>query len=313
MSKKVLVAGGAGFVGSHLVDLLLEKNYEVTVLDNYITGHKKNIAHLQGKVRVIEKDIREPLKFDQKFDQIYNMASPASPVDFDKIPLFIMETAAVGHKNLLEVAKETGARIFFASTSEAYGDPEVHPQQEDYRGNVSCIGPRSCYDEAKRYGEALTMTYHRAYGVDTRIVRIFNTYGPRMRPEDGRVIPNFFSQALAKKALTVYGEGKQTRSLCYVRDEVEGLFALMESNEIRPVNVGNPNELTILQLAEAINKLLGNTAGIQFKPLPTDDPQRRRPDITRAKEVLNWEPKVSLDDGLKKTFEYFRDELTKKN
>ena len=309
---KVLVAGGSGFVGSHLVDLLLEKNYEVTVIDNYVTGHKKNLAHT-NKVQVIEKDIREPLKFDQKFDQIYNLASPASPVDFDRIPQFIMETASVGHKNLLEIGKLTGARVFFASTSEVYGDPEVHPQQEDYRGNVSCIGPRSCYDEAKRYGESLSMIYNRTYGVDTRIVRIFNTYGPRMRPEDGRVIPNFFSQALSKKPLTIYGDGKQTRSLCYVRDEVEGLFKLMESKETRPVNVGNPKELTILELAETINKLLGNTAGVEFKPLPTDDPQRRKPDITRAKEVLNWEPKVSLAEGLQKTFEYFRDELTRKN
>lgn len=309
--KKVLVAGGAGFVGSHLVDLLLEKNCEVTVIDNCITGHKKNLAHLGNKVRLIEKDIREPLKFDQKFDQIYNMASPASPIDFQKIPMFIMETASIGHRNLLEVGKETGARVFFASTSEVYGDPEVHPQQEEYRGNVSCLGPRSCYDEAKRYGEALTMIYNRTYGVETRIVRIFNTYGPRMRPEDGRVIPNFFSQALAKKPLTVFGTGKQTRSLCFVRDEVEGLFKLMESNETRPVNIGNPRELTMLELAESINKLLGNTAGVEFKPLPTDDPQRRKPDITRAKEVLNWEPKVTLEDGLQKTFEYFEKELKK--
>ncbi len=311
MSKKVLVAGGAGFVGSHLIDLLLEKNYEVTVIDNCITGSKKNLAHIKDKVRLIEKDIREPFKFDQKFDQIYNMASPASPIDFEKIPMFIMETASIGHRNLLEIGKETGARVFFASTSEVYGDPEVHPQQEDYRGNVSCLGPRSCYDEAKRYGEALSMIYHRTYGVDTRIVRIFNTYGPRMRPEDGRVIPNFFSQAIAKKPLTVFGTGKQTRSLCYVRDEVEGLFQLMESNETRPVNIGNPRELTMLELAETINKLLGNTAGIEFKPLPTDDPQRRRPDITRAKEVLNWEPKISLEVGLQKTFEYFDKELKK--
>lgn len=307
---KVLVAGGAGFVGSHLVDLLLEKNYEVTVIDNCITGHKKNLAHIKD-IRLIEKDIREPMKFDQKFDQIYNLASPASPIDFEKIPMFIMETASLGHKNLLDVAKDTGARIFFASTSEVYGDPEVHPQHEDYRGNVSCLGPRSCYDEAKRYGESLTMIYSRTYGVDTRIVRIFNTYGPRMRPEDGRVIPNFFSQALAKKPLTIYGDGTQTRSLCYVRDEVEGLYKLMESKETRPVNVGNPKELTILELAETINKLLGNNAGVEFKPLPTDDPQRRRPDITRAKEVLNWEPKVTLADGLQHTFKYFEKELKK--
>ena len=310
--KRALITGISGFVGSHLLDLLLEKNYDVTVVDNCITGNKKNISHAKD-VQFIEKDIREPLKFSQKFDQIYNLASPASPVDFDKIPMFIMETASIGHKNLLDLAKDMGATIFFASTSEVYGDPEVHPQREEYRGNVSCIGPRSCYDEAKRYGETLTMIYNRTYGVDTRIVRIFNTYGPRMRPEDGRVIPNFFSQALSKKPLTIYGDGKQTRSLCYVRDEVEGLFKLMESKETRPVNIGNPRELTILELAEAINKLLGNTAGVEFKPLPTDDPQRRRPDITRAKEVLNWEPKITLEEGLQKTFEFFRDELTKRN
>ncbi len=309
MNKKVLVAGGAGFVGSHLVDLLLEKNYEVTVVDNYVTGSPKNLSHLKGQIEILDHDIREPLKASKKFDQIYNLASPASPIDFEKTPLFIMETASIGHKNLLELGKETGARVFFASTSEVYGDPEVHPQQEDYRGNVNTIGPRSCYDEAKRYGETLTMIYNKQYGVDTRIVRIFNTYGPRMRPEDGRVIPNFFSQAIAKKPLTVFGTGKQTRSLCFVRDEVEGLYALMESRETRPVNVGNPQELTILELADTINDLLSNTAGVEYKPLPTDDPQRRRPDITRAKEVLNWEPKVSLKDGLQKTFEYFEKEL----
>ena len=239
------------------------------------------------------------------------MASPASPIDFAKIAQFIMETASQGHRNMLELGKEMGTRVFFASTSEVYGDPEVHPQHEEYRGNVNPIGLRSCYDEAKRYGEALTMIYNRQYGVDTRIVRIFNTYGPRMRPEDGRVIPNFFSQALSKKPLTVYGDGKQTRSMCFVRDEVEGLFKLMESNETRPVNIGNPREITMLELAETINKLLGNKAGMEFRPLPPDDPQKRRPDISRAKEVLGWEPKISLEEGLQKTFEYFEKELKK--
>lgn len=302
---KTLVIGGAGFLGSHLVDLLLEKGHEITVIDNYITGSVKNLNHISDKIRIIEHDIRFPLPLSEKFDHIYNLASPASPIDFDKIPIFILETAAIGHKNVLEYAKTYGGRVFFASTSEVYGDPEVHPQQEDYRGNVSTTGPRSCYDEAKRYAEALTMAYARSFKIETRIVRIFNTYGPRMRPEDGRVIPNFFQQALNKQPLTVYGDGSQTRSLCYVRDEVEGFYALMNSNETRPVNIGNPNEMTILELAEAINKLLKNDAGVMFKPLPKDDPLRRKPDITRAKEVLNWEPKTPLAEGLLKTYEYF--------
>ncbi len=302
---KALVIGGSGFLGSHLVDLLLEKNYEVTVIDNYVTGHKKNLSHVQNKIRIIEHDINTPLPLNEKFEEIYNLASPASPIDFERIPLFILETNTKGHQNVLEYAKKHGGRVFYASTSEVYGDPEVHPQQEDYRGNVNINGPRSCYDEAKRIGETLSTIYRLHYGVDTRTVRIFNTYGPRMRPEDGRVIPNFFTQALAKKPLTVYGDGSQTRSLCYVRDEVEGFYALMQSKETRPVNIGNPREMTILELAQAINKLLNNTAGVEFKPLPKDDPLRRKPDITRAKEVLKWEPRINLEAGLQKTFEYF--------
>ncbi len=302
---KALVVGGSGFLGSHLVDLLLEKNYEITVIDNYVTGNKKNLNHIQNKIRIIEHDVNQPIPLSEKFDEIYNLASPASPIDFERIPLFILETNSKGHQNVLEYAKNHGGRVFFASTSEVYGDPEIHPQQEDYRGNVNINGPRSCYDEAKRIGETLTTIYRLHYGVDTRTVRIFNTYGPRMRPEDGRVIPNFFTQALAKKPLTVYGDGSQTRSLCYVRDEVEGFYALMQSSETRPVNIGNPSEMTILELAQAINKLLKNDAGVEFKPLPKDDPQRRRPDITRAKQVLKWQPRISLDEGLQKTFEYF--------
>lgn len=305
----ILVAGGAGFIGSHLVDLLLEKGDHVTVIDNFVTGRKKNLSHLKSKVKIIEQNICDFIDIKEKFDRIYNLASPASPLDFDTKALVIMETNSKGHQNLLELAKKNKARILFASTSEVYGDPEVHPQREDYRGNVNTIGLRSCYDESKRFAEALSTVYRQFYGVETRIVRIFNTYGPRMRPEDGRVIPNFFSQALKQKPLTIYGDGKQTRSLCYVRDEVEGIYKLMESQEIRPVNIGNPNELTILELAETINKLLKNQAGVVFKPLPQDDPQKRRPDITRAKEILNWEPKVSLSDGLLKTFEYFQGEL----
>ncbi len=305
----ILVAGGAGFIGSHLIDLLLEKGDHVTVIDNFVTGRKKNLSHLKSKIKIIEQNICDSIDIKEKFDRIYNLASPASPLDFDTKALFIMETNSRGHQNLLELAKKNKARILFASTSEVYGDPEVHPQREEYRGNVNTIGLRSCYDESKRFAEALSTVYRQFYGVETRIVRIFNTYGPRMRPEDGRVIPNFFSQALKQKPLTIYGDGKQTRSLCYVRDEVEGIYKLMESQETRPVNIGNPNELTILELAETINKLLKNQAGVVFKPLPQDDPQKRRPDITRAKEILNWEPKVSLSDGLLKTFEYFQGEL----
>lgn len=303
---KALVIGGGGFLGSHLVDLLLEKDYQITVMDSFITGQRKNLEHIQNRIQLIEHDIISPLPLHENFDEIYNLASPASPIDFEKIPLLILETNTKGHQNVLNYAKEFGGRVLFASTSEVYGDPEVHPQSESYNGNVHLHGPRSCYDESKRLGEALTSIYRQHQGVDTRIVRIFNTYGPRMRPEDGRVIPNFFTQALEKKPLTVYGDGSQTRSLCYVRDEVEGFYALMKSSEIHPVNIGNPHEMTILELAHAINDLLKNPAGVEFTPLPKDDPLRRRPDITRAKEILNWEPKTPIQEGLQKTFEYFQ-------
>jgi nucleoside-diphosphate-sugar epimerase len=266
---KALVAGGAGFVGSHLCELLLEKGYTVHAIDNLVTGARRNIQHLMGKgLNWLEIDITSDFYLNDSYDEIYNLASPASPTDFEKMPTFILETGSRGHKNLLKQAKEMKAKILFASTSEVYGDPLEHPQQEEYRGNVNPIGIRSCYDEAKRYGEALTMAFNREHNVDTRIVRIFNTYGPRMRPGDGRVIPNFFAQALQKKPLTIQGDGKQTRSLCFVRDEVEGIYALMQSKETRPVNIGNPNELTILEIAEKINSLTGNTAGLIFKPLP---------------------------------------------
>ncbi len=308
MARKALVAGGAGFLGSHLCELLIEKDYTVHAIDNLVTGTRRNIQHLMEKgLNWLEIDITSDFYLNDTYDEIYNLASPASPIDFEKMPTFILETGSRGHKNLLKQAKEMKARILFASTSEVYGDPLEHPQKEDYRGNVNPIGIRSCYDEAKRYGEALTMAFNREHHVDTRIVRIFNTYGPRMRPADGRVIPNFFSQALQKKPLTIQGDGKQTRSLCYVRDEVEGIYALMQSKETRPVNIGNPNELTILEIAEKINSLTGNTAGVTFKALPQDDPLKRKPDITRAKQVLNWSPKTSLDEGLKLTHKYFKE------
>ena len=255
---------------------------------------------------MIDHDIQEPLKIDGDFDEIYNLASPASPKDFDEMPLFILRTSAIGHENLLKLATEKKARILFASTSEVYGDALEHPQRETYFGNVNTIGARSCYDEAKRYGEALSMTYHREFQTDIRIIRIFNTYGPRMNPVDGRIIPNFFSQALTKKPLTIYGDGSQTRSFCYVSDMTEGMYSIMQGNFDRPINIGNPIERTVFEMANIVNKLTSNDAGHEFRELPENDPKQRRPDISRAKEVLGWEPKVSLEDGLNLTLEYFQ-------
>jgi dTDP-glucose 4,6-dehydratase len=301
---KILVAGGAGFIGSHLVDALLKEGHQVDILDNFITGRRENIAHLNG-IEVIEMDISEKVP-DKKYDRIYNLASPASPVDFAKIPIEILLVGSYGHKNLLDLAEKTGARILFASTSEVYGDPQINPQHEDYFGNVNCRGARACYDEAKRFGEALTVNYQNHRNVDTRTIRIFNTYGPRMAPKDGRVIPNFFTQALKNNPLTVYGDGSQTRSLCYVSDMVAGFMTLMESDETRPVNIGNSNEYKVLEIGEMINKLTGNDAGFTYKDLPENDPKLRRPDTTRAKEVLGWEAKINADEGLAKTLEYFK-------
>lgn len=313
MTKRVLVAGGAGFIGSHLCDLLLEKGYDVTAVDCMVTGRRKNLEKALAKgLTLIEHDINEPLPESirsQKFDEIYNLASPASPVDFKRLPVFILETAAVGHRRLLDFARETSTRILYASTSEVYGDPDVHPQPETYFGNVNPIGPRSCYDEAKRFGEALTYAYHRLYGVDVRVARIFNTYGPRMRPDDGRIIPNFFIQALQGKPLSVYGEGLQTRSFCHVSDLVEGLYLLMQSDESLPVNLGNPIERTVISIANTINALVGKNAPIAHHPFPENDPKQRRPDISKASKKLGWEPKVSLEDGLADCLAYFKEEL----
>jgi dTDP-glucose 4,6-dehydratase len=308
--KTAVVAGAAGFIGSHLCDFLIAKNYKVIGLDNFVTGREKNLKHLsENKNFSFHKcDITENLPALGKVDEIYNMASPASPVDFLKIPIFILQTNAVGQSNLLKLAKANNARILFASTSEVYGDPLEHPQKESYWGNVNPIGPRGCYDEAKRFGEAVTMAYHRQEKVNTCIVRIFNTYGTRMRPEDGRVIPNFFTQALNQESLTIYGTGKQTRSLCYVSDLVEGIYLVMQSGEHEPINVGNPKELTILEMADVINKITGNSQKHVYRDLPPDDPQQRRPDISRAEKVLKWAPKVELMDGLAKTLEYFKSE-----
>jgi nucleoside-diphosphate-sugar epimerase len=306
MNKRALVAGGAGFIGSHLCDLLLKRGYEVTALDNQITGRSANLAR---EVHLLKQNINDSLALSGHFDEIYNLASPASPVDFFKMPIFIMETASTGHRNLLELARRKGSRILFASTSEVYGDPLVHPQSENYFGNVNPAGPRSCYDEAKRFGEALSVSYLREFKTDIRIARIFNTYGPRMRPDDGRIIPNFFIQALQGQSLTVYGDGGQTRSFCYVTDLVAGLFALMQSAEHTPVNIGNPVERTVLEIAQAVNILTENRAPISYLPLPENDPKQRKPDITKAKGLFAWEPKVSLEEGLSVCHAYFKAEL----
>lgn len=306
--KKALVAGGSGFIGSFLCEKLLAENIEVTVFDSLVTGRKENIEHLKENesFSFIECDIRETLPKVDPFDFIFNLASPASPKDFDQIGSYILETASIGHQNLLKLAHQNQARILYASTSEVYGDPLVHPQTEDYYGNVNPIGKRSCYDEAKRYGEALSYVYKREKNVDVRVARIFNTYGPRMAPNDGRILPNFFTQALASKPLSVYGDGSQTRSYCYVSDLVDGLFLLMTSSEEFPTNLGNPTEKTVKEVSELINHLTGNKAGVNYHPLPENDPKKRKPDISKAKTILKWEPKVTIEEGFQKTYEYFK-------
>ena len=299
--KTILVTGGAGFIGSHLCDRLIERGDEVICVDNFFTGRKDNITHLLGHPRfeLIRHDIVFPLFIEVQ--EIYNLACPASPIHYQYNAIKTIKTSTVGVVNMLGLAKRTGARILQASTSEIYGDPEVHPQPETYWGNVNPIGPRGVYDEAKRYAEALTMVYHRQQGVDTAIVRIFNTYGPRMAENDGRAVPNFISQALAGKPLTVYGDGSQTRSFCYVDDLIRGLVLLVESDEHMPVNIGNPGEFTILELAEAVIAATGSSSPIVFEALPIDDPQVRQPDITRARQLLGWEPEVGLEEGLRRT------------
>ncbi len=305
--KRVLVAGGAGFIGSHLCDRLLADGHDVIAVDSLVTGRLRNIAHLKSerRFRFIKHDIVTPLSVPGRIDRIINLASPASPVDFPRIPVQILLTGACGSRNLLELARTKRARYLLASTSEVYGDPKVHPQSERYWGNVNPIGPRSCYDEAKRFAEAITMAYRRAHGVDIRIVRIFNTYGPRMRLNDGRVVPALVDQALRGKPLTVFGNGSQTRSFCYVSDLVEGLCRLMRSSIREPVNIGNPREMTILKFAEAIRRVTGTRSKIVFRPLPADDPRQRRPDITRARTMLGWRPQVDFEQGIRKTIEWF--------
>ncbi len=308
---RILITGGAGFLGSHLCDRLLSEGHSVIAMDNLITGSVRNIEHLAGqeRFRFIKQDVTEYLYIDGPLDAVLHLASPASPVDYLEYPIQTLKVGALGTHKTLGLARAKGAKFLLASTSEVYGDPQVHPQSEGYWGHVNPIGPRGVYDEAKRYAEALTMAYHRYHGLDTRIMRIFNTYGPRMRLDDGRVVPNFIGQALRGEALTVYGDGSQTRSFCYCSDLIEGIYRLLQKDYHEPVNLGNPTEMSILNFAVLINRLVGNTAGIAYKPLPVDDPRVRQPDIKRARELLGWEPRVELEEGLRQTIEWFRHSL----
>jgi len=305
---RILVTGAAGFLGSHLCDRLLAGGHRVIGMDNFITGSPANIAHLEGRpdFEFVRHDVTTTIEIDGPVDGVLHFASPASPIDYLELPIQTLKVGSLGTHKALGVAKAKGARFLLASTSEVYGDPLVHPQNESYWGNVNPIGPRGVYDEAKRFAEAMTMAYHRAHGVDTRIVRIFNTYGPRMRPQDGRVVSNFIVQALKGEPLTVYGNGSQTRSFCYVDDLVEGILRLFERGTSDPTNIGNPTEYTVRQLAEAVLRLTGCTCPIVERPLPVDDPKVRQPDISRARATLGWEPKVPLEQGLLRTIEYFR-------
>jgi dTDP-glucose 4,6-dehydratase len=312
---RVLITGGAGFLGSHLCERFLAEGHTVIAMDNLITGSTDNIAHLAGHERFsyIKHDVTNYIFIEGSLDAILHFASPASPVDYLELPIQTLKVGALGTHKVLGLAKDKGARFLLASTSEVYGDPQVHPQKESYYGYVNPIGPRGVYDEAKRFAEAITMAYHTFHGVDTRIVRIFNTYGPRMRLRDGRVVPNFIQQALRGEPLTAYGDGMQTRSFQYVSDLVEGVYRLLMSAEIEPVNIGNPGEYTIKQFAEVINELAENPAGITFKNMRTqDDPQVRQPDISKAKRILGWEPQVEVEEGLRRTIPWFREELRRR-
>ncbi len=311
---RILVTGGAGFIGSHLCERLLSEGHDVVAIDNYITGSRRNVAHLINEPRftLIERDVIQPFSVEGSLDAVMNLASPASPVGYLDNPIETMLVGSHGTHNALEIALQKGARFLHASTSEVYGDPLEHPQKESYWGHVNSIGVRSVYDEAKRYAEALTMAYHRKHGLRTRLIRIFNTYGPRMALNDGRVVPNFVKQAVNNEPLTVYGDGSATRAFCYVTDLVDGMLRLLWSDEAMPVNVGNPREMTILEFAQAVKDAAGPECSSEIvfyqpkKERTADDPQRRRPDITRAREILGWEPRVSLEDGLKETIAYFR-------
>ena len=308
---RILVTGGAGFLGSHLCERLLHEGHDVIAMDNLVTGTTDNIAHLAGNPHFafIKHDVTNYIYIKGDLDAILHFASPASPVDYLELPIQTLKVGSLGTHNALGLAMAKGARFLLASTSEVYGDPRVHPQPETYWGHVNPIGPRGVYDEAKRFAEAMTMAYHRSHGVQTRIVRIFNTYGPRMRINDGRVVPNFIKQALNGEPLTVYGEGAQTRSFCYVSDLVDGIYRLLLSDEVEPVNIGNPAEMTILDFAQVINDFTANAGGIKYEPLPVDDPKQRRPDITKARTILHWEPQVPLEEGMAKTIPWFAQQL----
>jgi dTDP-glucose 4,6-dehydratase len=306
---RTVITGGAGFIGSHLCERFLEAGDDVICVDNLLTGSKRNIAHLldNARFRFLQYNVSEPITIDGAVDSVLHFASPASPADYLAHPIPTLKAGSLGTHNALGLAKAKEGRFLLASTSEVYGDPEVHPQREEYWGHVNPIGPRGCYDEAKRFAEAITMAYHRFHGVKTRIVRIFNTYGPRMRLNDGRVLPNFMRQALRGEDLTIYGKGEQTRSFCYVSDLVEGIVRLLDTEFSEPVNLGNPAEITVMQLAEEILALVKDTKSrIIFEPLPEDDPKRRKPDITRASTLLGWQPRVDRSEGLRRTLEYFR-------
>lgn len=310
-----VVTGGAGFLGSHLCERLIEEGRQVLCVDNLLTGKRENVAHLEGKdgFRFLLHDVSEPLWVREPIREVLHFASPASPIDYLKLPIQTLKVGSLGTHNTLGLAKAKGARYLLASTSEVYGDPLVHPQPEDYWGNVNPVGPRGVYDEAKRFSEAMVMAYHRVHGLETRIVRIFNTYGPRMRPNDGRVVPTFIQQALLGEPLSVFGDGGQTRSFCFVQDLVEGIWRLLNSDRIDPVNIGNPHEMTVLEFARYIREIVGSQVEIDFLPLPTDDPKTRQPDITQARKLLGWEPRVPLEEGLNQTVEYFRQLLGKRS
>ena len=310
---RAVVTGGAGFLGSHLCDRLLAVGWEVLALDNLITGDEDNLGHLgrNPKFRFERKDVTESIRIEGEVGYVFHLASPASPPDYLRFPVETLKVGSIATMNTLELAEAKGAKFLLASTSECYGDPDVSPQSESYWGRVNPVGPRSVYDEAKRFAEAITMAYHRHHGLDTHIVRIFNTYGPRMRLNDGRALPNFVFQALSGQPLTVYGDGKQTRSFCYVSDLIEGIYRLSQSDEHFPTNIGNPTELTIYEFAERIRSYFPNALPIVHQPLPEDDPKQRRPDITKAKRLLGWEPKVSLEEGLKYTLDYFKEKFAR--
>ena len=309
---RVVITGGAGFLGSHLCDFFIDKGWDVLCLDNLVTGSESNVSHLlsNSRFRFAHQDVSRYVEVSGPVDAVLHFASPASPPDYLKFPIQTLKVGSLGTHNTLGLAMAKKAKFLLASTSECYGDPEVSPQPETYWGRVNTIGPRGVYDEAKRFSEAITMAYHRYHGVDTRIVRIFNTYGPRMRLNDGRALPNFLYQALVGESITVYGDGKQTRSFCYVSDLIEGIYRLFESDEHGPVNIGNPTELTILDFAERVRALVGAKVPIVFRPLPQDDPKQRCPDISKARRILNWEPKVNLAEGLKMTYEFFKQQIS---